>query len=206
MPDFGHTLRMGRLRELLGEDTPDITAVEAYLDSLDSEQRVAEIRTLGRRHQARLFEVARGHRPISLDDIVDSTRPPMKEVVHYGKNSLPAFSHFAKVFVRPGAASSNELWGYNRSGSFIETVVGPGYFVVYPNESEGEVLVDYLRVPPERPPEWPEILPNSSRLSAFVYNGTQDVLRGVSKHVTVGRAFKGGKPMSAWFVLCRSDS
>lgn len=196
---------MGRLRELLSEDTPDIAAVEAYLDSLDSEQRIAEIRTLGRRHQARLFEAARGHKPISLDDIVDSMRPPMKEVIHHGKNSLPAFSRFSKVFVRPDAASSNELWGYNRSGSFIETVVGPGYFVVYPHRSEGEVLVDYLRVPSGRPAEWPEILPNSSRLSAFVYNGTQDVLRGVSKHVTVGRAFKGGKPLSAWFVLCRGD-
>lgn len=197
---------MERLRELLSEDTPDITAVEGYLDSLDSEQRVAEIRTLGRRHQARLFEAARGHRPISLDDIVDSTRPSMKEVVHHGKNSLPAFSQFAKVFVRPDAPNSDELWGYNRSGGFIETVVGPGYFVVYPHEKEGEVLVDYLRVPPRRPADWPEILANSSRLSAFVYNGTQDVLRGVSRHVTVGRAFKGGKPMSAWFVLSRDDS
>ncbi len=83
--------------------------------------------------------------------------------------------------------------------------MGPGYFVAYPYENEGEVLVDYLRVPPKRPAEWPEILPNSSRLSTFVYNGTQDVLRGVSKHVTIGRAFKGGKPLSAWFVLCRED-
>ena len=36
-----------------------------------------------------------------------------------------------------------------------------------------------------------------------VYGGTQDVLRGVSEHVAVGRAFKGGKPMDNWFVLCR---
>jgi hypothetical protein len=197
---------MGRLQEMLSENTPDIGAVEAYLDSLDSEQRISEIRTLGRRHQARLFEAARGHKPISLDDIVAPTRPPMKEVVHHGKNSLPAFSHFAKVFVKPEAATrSAELWGYNRSGGFIETVVGPGYFVAYPHENEGEVLVDYLRVPPGRPSEWPEILSNSSRLSAFVYNGTQDVLRGVSKHVIIGRAFKRAKPMSAWFVLCQGD-
>ena len=45
----------------------------------------------------------------------------------------------------------------------------------------------------------------SARLSRFVYYRTQDVLRGVSRHVTVGRATKGGKPMSAWFVLCRDD-
>ena len=196
---------MARLQELLSEDTTDIAAVEAYLDSLNSERRISEIRTLGRRHQVRLFDAARGHKPISLNDIVGATHPPMEEVVHYGKNTLPAFSRFAKVFVRPDTPGSDELWGYNRSGSFVETVVGPGYFVAYPYENEGEVLVDYLRVPPKRPAEWPEILPNSSRLSTFVYNGTQDVLRGVSKHVTIGRAFKGGRPLSAWFVLCRED-
>ena len=70
---------------------------------------------------------------------------------------------------------------------------------------EGEVLVDYLRVPPKRPEHWPEILPNSARLSKVVYNGMQDVLRGVSRHVAIGRATKGGKPMSSWFVLCRED-
>lgn len=196
---------MGRLQDLLSENTTDIDAVEAYLDSLDSKRRICEIRTLGRKHQARLFEAARGHKPISLKDIVGPTQPPMKEVVHHGKNSLPAFSCFAKVFVKPDVAASDELWGYNRSGGFIETVVGPGYFVAYPHEDEGEVLVDYLRVPPGRPAEWPEILPNSSRLSVLVYNGTQDVLRGVSKDVTIGRAFKGGKPMHAWFVLCRDE-
>jgi hypothetical protein len=196
---------MGRIHELLSEDAIDMAAVEAYLDSLGSERRISEIRTLGRKHQARLFEAARGHKSISLSDIVGVAHPPMEEVVHYGKNTLPAFSHFAKVFVRPETTGSDELWGYNRSGGFVETVVGPGYFVAYPLESEGEVLVDYLRVPGGRPADWPEILPNSSRLSAFVYDGTQDVLRGVSKHVTIGRAFKGGKPMSAWFALCRGD-
>jgi hypothetical protein len=196
---------MGRLQELLSTDTIDIAAVEAFLDGLDSERRISEIRTLGGKHQARLFEAARGHRPISLKNIVDPTHPPMEEVIHYGKNSLPAFSHFAKVFVRPDETGNDELWGYNRSGGFVETVVGPGYFVAYPYENEGEILVDYLRVPPRRPAEWPEILPNSSRLSVFVYNGTQDVLRGVSQHVTIGRAFKKSKPMSAWFVLCRDE-
>ena len=70
---------------------------------------------------------------------------------------------------------------------------------------ETERALDYLRVPPERPEHWPAILPNSARLSRFVYNGTRDILRGVSKHVTIGQAMKGGKPMSAWFVLCRDD-
>lgn len=196
---------MGRLRELLGNDTPDMAAVGSHLDGLESAERVGEIRTLGRKHQARLFEAARGHRPISLNDIVCSDHDVMQEVVHYGKNSLPVFNSFAKVFVRPTRDGQSELWGYNRAGAFIETVVGPGYFVAYPFEVDGEVLVDYMRVPPERPEHWPVILPNSARLSRFVYNGTQDILRGVSAHVAIGRATKGGKPMSAWFVLCRAD-
>ena len=196
---------MGSLRELLGGDTPDMAAVASHLDGLDAAKRVEEVRTLGRAHLARLFEAARGHRPISLNDIVSSDRGAMQELLHHGKNSLPAFNHFAKVFVRPAKERGEELWGYNRAGAFVETVVGPGYFVAYPSEVPGEVLVDYLRVPPERPEHWPEILPNSARLSKVVYNGTQDILRGVSRHVTIGRATKGGKPMSAWFVLCRDD-
>ena len=195
---------MGRLRDLLSEGSPDMGAIEAHLDSIRGEERVFEIRSLGRAHQARLFDAAEGHKAISLDDIVPADRAAMEEVIHHGKNSLPAFSHFAKVFVRPERGSS-EVWGYNRAGGFVETVVGPGYFVAYPHEVPGEVLVDYLRLPPQHPSHWPNILPNSARLSRVVYNGTQDVLRGVSKHVTIGRATKAGKPMSAWFTLCRHD-
>lgn len=196
---------MGRLRDLLNNDSPDMAAIASHLDGLEPTERITEIRTLGRAHQARLFEAAKGHKPISLNDIVSGERGAMQEVVHHGKNSLPAFNHFAKVFVRPTPSTGSELWGYNRAGRFIEAVVGPGYFIAYPFEVDGEVLVDYLHVPSDRPEHWPEILPNSARLSRVVYNGTQDILRGVSEHVTVGRATKAGKPMSAWFVLCRDD-
>lgn len=195
---------MSELRRLSSEPTIDMGAISSYLDELDTPTRVDEVRSLARKHQARLFEAASGHRPISLDDLVPSDKPAMQEVVHHGKNTLPAFSHFAKVFVRPDRGAP-ELWGYNRAGGFVETVVGPGYFVAYPHETPGEILVDYLRVPPGRVEGWPPILPNSARLSVFVYNGTQDVLRGVSNHVTIGRAFKGKSALSAWFVLCRSE-
>ncbi len=196
---------MTQLRALLEQDPPDIRAIETHLDALDPATRLTEVRSLGRKHLSRLFDAAEGHRAIAVNDIVNGQHGPMQEVVHYGKNSLPAFTTFAKVFVKPSAPdASGKLWGYNRNSSFLETVVGPGYFVAYPYE-EGEVLIDYLQTPSDKPDHWPEILPNSSRLSYFVYNGTQDVLRGVSKHVSIGRAMKGGKPMTAWFVLCRED-
>lgn len=193
---------MTRLRELLDDAAPQMRAIESHLDGLGAENRIAEIRSLGRAHQSRLFDAASGHRNISLHDIVPADREPMDEVVHDGKNSLPAFNLFAKAFVRP-PAEANELWGYNRTGGFIETIVGPGYFVAYPHEVQGEILIDYRRIPPERPNHWPALLPNSARLSKLVYADTQDVLRGVSRHVSIGRAIKAGKPMSAWFVLCR---
>jgi len=193
---------MATLRDLLDGQAQDMREIERHLDALDHAQRLGEVRALGRSAQARLFDAADGYKALTLSDIVPPQRPAMDEVVHHGKNSLPVFNHFAKVFVRPPDDAEPELWGYNRAGGFIESVVGPGYFVAYPRGDQ-EVLVDYLRVPAGRPPHWPDVLPNSVRLSRFVYYGTQDILRGVSRHVTIGRATKDGKPMSAWFTLCR---
>ncbi len=198
---------MATLRELLDVDSPDMNAITAHLDALDPAARLAGIRSLKKRHQSTLFEAAAGHRPISVDFLVPRDRPPLEEVVHRGKNSLALFTHFAKVFCRPDGeeADSGALWGYNRTSGFVRTTVGPGYFVAYDHGEPGEVLIDYTRLPPRKPDAWPRILSNSARLSRFVYNGTEDVLRGVSTHVSIGRATKNDKPMNAWFVLCRED-
>jgi hypothetical protein len=194
---------MTSLADLFERGAPALPALTERLDGLSPEDRVLAIRSLTRRQQAALFEAAAGYRPISLLDIVPAETPPMQEVVHHGKNSLPAFRTFAKVFCRPEKdKDEGALWGYNRSGAFIGAVVGPGYFLTR-QHGAGEVLVDYLEVPPARPAGWPEILPNSARLSRVVYYQTQDVLRGVSRHVTIGRASRKGKAMDAWFVLCR---
>ena len=190
---------------MLSENAPSLPDIEQHLDSLDATSRVEATRSLGRAQLRAFFDTAEGYRSMGLQHLVAADATPMTEVVHYGKNSLGAFSHFAKVFVRPEstATGSSELWGYNRTTSAMETFIGPGYFVAYPYSVDGEVLVDYLRVPPAKPDGWPEILPNSARLSFFVYNKTQDILRSVSEHVSIGRATKGGKNMNAWFILCR---
>jgi hypothetical protein len=198
---------MTTLRELLSTDSPDMPAIEAHLDGLDHATRLQETRSLGRSEQRRLFDAAKGHKPIDLGFLVPPDKGPFEEVYHWGKNTLGVFTHFAKVMCRPDddAVASSQCWGYNSSGGFINTFVGPGYFVARPFEVDGEMLVDYLQVPPRKPDAWPPILPNSARASRFVYNGTQDVLRGVSQHVCIGRATKGGKDMNAWFILCRED-
>ncbi|CAN5755975.1 hypothetical protein BH24BAC1_BH24BAC1_37880 [soil metagenome] len=124
----------------------------------------------------------------------------MEEVIHYGRNSLPVLSLFEKRFCRP-EARADELWGYNEHP--IRSLTGPGYFVAR-QASDSEVIIDYAALPSDKPPSWPKILPNSARLGRFVYYGLSDTLRGVSRHVTVGRAVREGKPVDNWFVLCRS--
>ncbi|MCB0221159.1 MAG: hypothetical protein KDH09_15785 [Chrysiogenetes bacterium] len=173
-----------------------------FLDNLPPFRRVEEALRLDAKEQAALFDAVRDERPVKLEDIVPEECAPMKEVIHYGRNTLPMFSYFQKRFCRPDEEGLRELWGYNHQ--LLSPVTGPGYFVTR-NCDDGEVLVDYLCVPPRHPAGWPEILPNSARLSRFIYYNTRDYLRGVSAHVTIGRATRKGKPMDNWFVLCRED-
>jgi hypothetical protein len=195
---------MASLSALLAKPDPDILAIERLLDSLEPQSRLEEVTALDGRAQARLFEAAAGHRSIGIDSLVPKDHPPLLEVVHEGKNSLPVFTRFAKVMCRPSTGDEAVLWGYNRNPKTVEVGVGPGYFVAY-DHNDGEVLIDYLQVPPDKPAHWPKIISNKKRLSRFVYNGTQDVLRGVSEHVTIGRATRDGKDMPNYFVLCRMD-
>ncbi|MEM1414539.1 MAG: hypothetical protein AAGH15_06550 [Myxococcota bacterium] len=194
---------MNRLQELLGP-RPDPLAVEAYLDGLDGARRVTESMSLGPRHQRRLFDALRGRGGLFAEQLVPAAvEGPL---AHEGRNTLPAFARFEKVFLRPPEGGGDELlWGYNRTGPALETAVGPGYFVVRPH-GEGELLVDYRQIPARPLPGAPPLLPNEARLGRFVYAGTEDVLRRASRHVVVGRARKGERWLPAWFVLCRGDA
>ncbi len=193
---------MNRLQELLSGGRVDMQGLESYLDDIDGSRRKREVLALSRAQQRRLFAAAEGYRAIDLSHLVPQDTPDMNEVPHHGLNTLPTFRNFAKVFARPDD-TAGELWGYNRNQQLLETTVGPGYFVAHEHHVKGELLVNYLMLPPRSLPGWPPIIPNSARLSRFVYNGTQDVLRGVSEHVSIGRAQKGGRYLPAWFVLVR---
>jgi hypothetical protein len=158
------------------------------------------IQTLKRRELAELFEAAAGNPPLRLVDLVPAEVPALTAVIHEGKNSLPMFTRFQKRFCRPaGDTAGKELWGYNEQD--LRPLTGPGYFVVH--EEGGGLIVDYRLLPTAPPPGWPKILPNSARLSRFIYNGTVDVLRRVDERVTIGRAYRRDKPMDAWFALER---
>jgi len=178
----------------------DLEGLTKFLDGLEPAARIAETRTLSARQQARLFEAAEHYRRVTLDDFVPKDLPPLKEVIHHGRNSLLAFTTFQKRMCRPPEGHDDQLWGYNEQAMRVFT--GPGYFLTKPVD-EWEVVIDYFDVPPHKPESWPKILPNHARLSRFVYHKTRDFMRGVSDHVSIGRASRNGKPMDNWFVLCR---
>lgn len=174
-----------------------------HLDALEPHTRLEQVLALTARQQATLFDLAEGHRVFTLDDLAPTTAPPLLGVRHEGRNSLYAFTRFAKLFAVPDDPSriTTERWGFNDTSALVTTTVGPGYFVAV--QQGREVLVDYTRLPPKPLTGAPRPLPNSSRLSRFVYNQTKDVVRGVSTHVSVGRAWRGTRRLDNWFVLCR---
>jgi hypothetical protein len=180
-------------------DAVDIDGLRTYLDSLDHESRLEATRQLGGREQARLFEAVQGFKPLTLDDFVPPSTDHLVEVIHYGRNTLPAFNYFQKRFCRP-KDKQDELWGYNEQS--MKWAVGPGYFITRQSDPQ-EVVIDYYDVPPGKVETWPQIKKNSAGLSKLVYDKMQDFMRGVSNHVTIGRAHKKGKKMDAWFILTR---
>lgn len=195
------------LNRFFGSGQVDLPGLSRYLDGLASAPRVAATVSMTPRQQARLYEAAQGFRALTIDHFVPQGVAPLTEVRHAGKNSIPLVSRFEKRFCRP-AAGSDRLWGYNQNPRAIQPATGPGYFVCYAIDA-GQVLIDYCEVPTDKPqgkPDgWPAVRPNSAGLSRFIYNRTKDTMRGVSSHVSIGRAARDGKAMDNWFVLCRRD-
>src|SRR5207253_10982968 len=146
-----------RLIALVGAESPDRVAIAAFLDGLPHGERVAAITALsGPRLQARLYAAVSGAPPVTLADFVPPDAPPLREVIFYGKNSLPAFTLFQKRFCRP-PRGGGELWGYNHQT--LAWLTGPGYFVVHEDGTRG-AAIDYRAVPPDHPAAWPAGGPN----------------------------------------------
>jgi len=191
---------MTTFTELLTRDSIDIEAVTAHLDALEHARRLQEVRATPGSSQAALFEAVRGFRKLSMTDFVPEGTPHKQFVRHFGKNSLPVFSHFEKRFARPGP-DSPVLWGFNHGP--VMGLIGPGHFVMRDGPDEGELHVDYYSVPDEQLDGAPGLQSNTAGISRFVYGWMIDVLRGVSEHVSVGRAVKHGKDTANYFLLTR---
>jgi len=191
------------------EDAGRPAEIERFLDGLGHADRVRAVRGVGRREQAKLYAAVEGYRPVALGDLVPKSAADMTAVRHFGKNTLPAFTHFEKRFCRPADQDPErpgQLYGFNFQS--MSPVTGPGYFVAEPSaeRADSEIWVDYRRVPPGPPEGWPPIRPNERGLSRFIYGFMVDTLRGVSHHVTVGSAARKGKDLGSWFLLTRDAS
>jgi hypothetical protein len=188
-------------------DPLDLPRLASVLDGLGHAGRVANIREWDRELMSKLYEAAKGFKPVTLDDYVPPTTAPLTEVIHHGKNSLPAFTHFQKRFCKPQEGGpEGTLYGFNFNTGFHSHFIGPGYYVAHKSPGDGEVDIDYTALPNAKPEPWPEIKPNVG-IGGLVYGGMIDVMRGISTHVSIGRAkkAKSGAWMDAWFVLCRED-
>jgi hypothetical protein len=182
----------------------DLPRLTKDLDELGTSGRVWATRQWTKANMATLWEATKGYRPVTLDDFVPSSIGPLVEVIHHGKNSLPTATIFQKRFCRPKDPEAKEqLIGFNFQS--LSALTGPGYYVSHPSTESGEVDIDYTMQPKEKPDAWPEIIPNSARFGRFVYYGTVDVMRGISTHVSIGRARRKDGWMDNWFILVRED-
>lgn len=175
------------------------------LDKMDPQSRLWTAMSITSEELQALWDIFEGD-SADASHFVPSGTDALKEVIHHGKNSLPAFNFFQKRFCLADD-DSGDLWGYNHGDT--AWAIGPGYYVAHGTEGEdgppSDYVIDYTRLPKKKPDTWPEILPNEAKLGRFVYAGMKDYMRKVSEHVSIGRAYKGGKPMNAWFLLCRED-
>jgi hypothetical protein len=204
MGSGNHAETTTEFKRRLAEQPAPPAEIAGLLDGMTHAQRVDAVRSLGRSEQRRLYEAVDGFRPVRLEHLVPPSVQDFTPVRHYGKNTLPLFSHFEKRFCRPRGADAvkpGELYGFNIQS--MAPVTGPGYFVAREDPNRPEVLVDYNAVPPEHPEGWPEIKRNERGLSRFVYGFMVDTLRGVSEHVSIGSAARKGADLGSWFILCR---
>lgn len=192
---------MASLAELLNRDDIKLEEVTRHLDGLEKEERIGQTTSINKAQQIKLWEIAEGSQPLTLDYLMPSDAKPLDEFPFAGKNSLPLFTRFHKVFYFD---SKRNVCGYNRQS--LGWFTGPGYYMTHMNpKNEAEIQVDYTLIPTERPEGWPKIKTNDVFPAKFIYGGTKDNLRWVSKDVMIGRAFKMGEdPMPNWFVLCRT--
>ena len=208
--------------------------IAAHLDALAQRQRIAELCALGGREQRQLYELVEKSPPLDLDFFVPAQLPAGREVIHFGRNSQPVFRDFQKRWCRP-ADRRGELWGYNETvvrpligpGYFVAhptsspahatsspahaTSPSPARPVSSPAadapDPRGAVVVDYFAVPSGAVPAgWPPIRANAQGLQRFVYHRTRDYMRRVSRHASIGIAWRDEKRVMGFFVLCRDEA
>jgi hypothetical protein len=173
----------------------DIATLAAALDAATESERIAWLAGLPRSELGVLYERSEG-RAIALPAVHAAEGEP---VIHEGINSAPSFRRFQKRMV----LHDGQVKGHNHQP--WAWLVGDGTFVVRPSpEREGELWFDYTGLPESAFPGFPPPRANTAGLSRFVYGDMIDVVRQVSAHVCIGKAFKRGDFAGFYFALCRT--
>ena len=189
------------------DDRAPLADLASTLDAMTHPERVDTLARLTRAQQRQLYEAAVDAPPLTLDAFVGSEARLV--VPHHGYNTLPLPAvgrRFTKWMCRQ---PSGGVAGWNDSPFW--RLIGPGYFTLRETVDEERVhsgvVVDYYRTPSRdgMPDRWPWVLPNWFGPQALIYGWCHDYMRQVSEHVTIGAAFKWGRPVGSWFVLCRED-
>ena len=188
------------LDKLLAAPRITIDEVAEQLNVSSTAQREASVLGLGKSAQKRLWELAASAAtPVTTDYFLPADFPPLQPIPFEGKNSLPIYTRFQKVFYR---TSKGEVAGFNNYS--LSVLIGPGYYIAYPSPHNAkELCIDYTQLPSEKPPGWAQITENTRGLARFFYGGLKDYLRWVSPDVVIGKAFRNGTPLENYFILMR---
>lgn len=193
------------LRPAPAADLTDAQALARRLEAMPEPDRVAFVRGLRKVDMEALWQACDG-RAVGVDDFVPAGTRLGREIIHAGKNSLPAFTHFEKRFTAADG-QPGEVYGYNHT-PWTALTAGPGYFVGRLDATFGAFGLDYYRVPPESAPlpaSWPRVRDNRFGLSRFIYAEMIDYMRRVCDGVTIGRAWRKGQMTDNYFVLARTS-
>lgn len=182
---------------LEGEATwADITR---HLDALTPEERLRQVLAVKGKWVKALYDRVAGAPPFELEEFVP-TSTTGTTLIYEGRNSLLLFTRFQKRFLR---TQSGVIVGYNHQSMMWFT--GPGYFVFQGPDGQPPVpdqpYIDYITVPPEFPAGWPRYKPNHRGISKGVYGNMHDYMRRVATGVYVGKAYRKGQEVGAYFSL-----
>jgi len=162
-------------------------------------ERIKQCREMSGKQLGRLYGLCESAPVCTLDFFVPPSLKEGEAAMFAGKNSLAAFTHFEKHFIRHNGA----IIGINVQS--MSWVTGPGYFTI-PGAVEGfpkEILFDYTQTPETAPEGWPAPKKNTAGLSRFVYKDMHDWNRLVSPDVCIGMATRLGEAIGQFYVLAR---
>lgn len=177
-------------------EAADIHTLSTALDGASQDQRLAWLARLPGRQLATLYDLAEGQQ-LTVEDMHGQQG---QVVIHQGMNSMAMFRAFQKRMV----LHDGQIKGHNHQP--WAWLIGAGTFIVEPSpEVEGELHFDYIRLPDSGFPEFPPPKDNTAGLSRFAYGNMIDIVRRVSQHVTIGKAYRHGKYAGYHFALCRRE-